>query len=226
MTRASGPHRGPLVAFMVKEIQHILRDRQTLTILILMPLLQVLLFGYALRTDIQDIRVAVVDPTPDYATIALRNRLGATGRFTIVDVLPDASRLETLFRRHQADVAVDIAPRFATRLARGEPADIQLIADASDPNGGTTMAAYVNAVIDDYAAQMGASGGAVHIALDTRMRFNPTLASVNLFVPGLIALVITLVSALMTAISLSREKERGTLESLLVSPLRPSDHRR
>ena len=221
MTRASGPHRGPLVAFMVKEIQHILRDRQTLTILILMPLLQVLLFGYALRTDIQDIRVAVVDPTPDYATIALRNRLGATGRFTIVDVLPDASRLETLFRRHQADVAVDIAPRFATRLARGEPADIQLIADASDPNGGTTMAAYVNAVIDDYAAQMGASGGAVHIALDTRMRFNPTLASVNLFVPGLIALVITLVSALMTAISLSREKERGTLESLLVSPLRP-----
>jgi len=221
MTRASGPHRGPLVAFMVKEIQHILRDRQTLTILILMPLLQVLLFGYALRTDIQDIRVAVVDPTPDYATIALRNRLGATGRFTIVDVLPDASRLETLFRRHQADVAVDIAPRFGTRLARGEPADIQLIADASDPNGGTTMAAYVNAVIDDYAAQMGASGGAVHIALDTRMRFNPTLASVNLFVPGLIALVITLVSALMTAISLSREKERGTLESLLVSPLRP-----
>src|SRR6185312_1530799 len=152
---------------------------------------------------------------------ALRNRLGATGRFTIVDVLPDASRLETLFRRHQADVAVDIAPRFGTRLARGEPADIQLIADASDPNGGTTMAAYVNAVIDDYAAQMGASGGAVHIALDTRMRFNPTLASVNLFVPGLIALVITLVSALMTAISLSREKERGTLESLLVSPLRP-----
>lgn len=221
MTRASGPHRGPLVAFMVKEIQHILRDRQTLTILILMPLLQVLLFGYALRTDIQDIRVAVVDPTPDYATLALRNRLGATDRFTIVDVLPDASRLETLFRRHQADVGVEIAPRFGPRLARGEPADIQLIADASDPNGGTTMAAYVNAVIDDYAAQMGASGGAVHIALDTRMRFNPTLASVNLFVPGLIALVITLVSALMTAISLSREKERGTLESLLVSPLRP-----
>lgn len=222
MTRASGsPHRGALVAFMVKEIRHILRDRQTLTILILMPLLQVLLFGYALRTDIQEIRVAVVDPTPDYATLALRNRLGATDRFTIVDVLPDASRLQTLFRRNQADVGVEIAPRFGTRLARGEPAGIQLIADASDPNGGTTMAAYVNAVIDDFAAQMGASGGAVHITLDTRMRFNPTLASVNLFVPGLIALVITLVSALMTAISLSREKERGTLESLLVSPLRP-----
>lgn len=222
MTRPSAPsRRGPLVAFMVKEIQHILRDRQTLTILMLMPLLQVLLFGYALRTDIQDIRVAVVDPTPDYATLALRNRLGATDRFTIVQVLPDASRLETLFCRNQADVGVELAPRFGARLARGEPADIQLIADASDPNGGTTMAAYVDAVIDDFATQMGASGGAVHIALDTRMRFNPTLASVNLFVPGLIALVITLVSALMTAISLSREKERGTLESLLVSPLRP-----
>ena len=222
MMRASGTsRRGPLAAFMVKEVQHILRDRQTLTILILMPLLQVLLFGYALRTDIQDIRVAVVDPTPDYATLALRNRLGATDRFRIVDVLPDASRLETLFRRNEADVGVELAPRFGARLARGEPAEIQLIADASDPNGGTTMAAYVNAVIDDFTAQMGGSRGAVHIALDTRMRFNPTLASVNLFVPGLIALVITLVSALMTAISLSREKERGTLESLLVSPLRP-----
>ena len=222
MMRASGTsRRGPLAAFMVKEVQHILRDRQTLTILILMPLLQVLLFGYALRTDIQDIRVAVVDPTPDYATLAFRNRLGATDRFRIVDVLPDASRLETLFRRNEADVGVELAPRFGARLARGEPAEIQLIADASDPNGGTTMAAYVNAVIDDFTAQMGGSRGAVHIALDTRMRFNPTLASVNLFVPGLIALVITLVSALMTAISLSREKERGTLESLLVSPLRP-----
>jgi len=222
MMRASGTsRRGPLAAFMVKEVQHILRDRQTLTILILMPLLQVLLFGYALRTDIQDIRVAVVDPTPDYATLALRNRLGATDRFRTVDVLPDASRLETLFRRNEADVGVELAPRFGARLARGEPAEIQLIADASDPNGGTTMAAYVNAVIDDFTAQMGGSRGAVHIALDTRMRFNPTLASVNLFVPGLIALVITLVSALMTAISLSREKERGTLESLLVSPLRP-----
>lgn len=222
MRRAPGSAaRGPLVAFMVKEVQHILRDRQTLTILILMPLLQVVLFGYALRTDIQDIRVAVVDPTPDYATLTLRNRLGATDRFRLVQVLPDASRLETLFRRNEADVGVEVAPRFGTRLARGEPADIQIVADASDPNGGTTMAAYVNAVIDDFAGQMGASGGAVHIALDTRMRFNPTLASVNLFVPGLIALVITLVSALMTAISLSREKERGTLESLLVSPLRP-----
>ncbi|HEX6815596.1 MAG TPA: ABC transporter permease [Gemmatimonadaceae bacterium] len=222
MTRAPrSAARGPLVAFMVKEVQHILRDRQTLTILILMPLLQVVLFGYALRTDIQDIRVAVVDPTPDYATLALRNRLGATDRFRLVQVLPDASRLETLFRRNQADVGVKVAPRFGARLARGEPADIQIVADASDPNGGTTMAAYVNAVIDEFAGQMGASGGAVHIALDTRMRFNPTLASVNLFVPGLIALVITLVSALMTAISLSREKERGTLESLLVSPLRP-----
>ena len=222
MTRAPrSAARGPLVAFMVKEVQHILRDRQTLTILILMPLLQVVLFGYALRTDIQDIRVAVVDPTPDYATLALRNRLGATDRFRLVQVLPDASRLETLFRRNQADVGVEVAPRFGARLARGEPADIQIVADASDPNGGTTMAAYVNAVIDEFAGQMGASGGAVHIALDTRMRFNPTLASVNLFVPGLIALVITLVSALMTAISLSREKERGTLESLLVSPLRP-----
>jgi ABC-2 type transport system permease protein len=92
--------------------------------------------------------------------------------------------------------------------------------DASDPNTGTTMQNFVRAVITSYEMEI-AKPGAVNIIVDTRMRFNPTLESVNLFVPGLIALVLTLISALMTAISLSREKERGTLEVLLVSPLEP-----
>lgn len=213
--------RGALAAFVVKELHHILRDRQTLTILLLMPLLQVVLFGYALRTDIEEIRVAMVDPTPDYATLALRDRVAATRRFRIVAIVPSAAGVEPLFRRGDADIAIAPEPRFAEHLARGEPARIALIADASDPNGGTTMQAYARAVLTDYAVSLGAAGSAVRIVLNTRMRFNPTLASVNLFVPGLIALVLTLVSALMTAISLSREKERGTLETLLVSPLRP-----
>ena len=186
-----------------------------------MPLVQVLLFGYALRTDIQDLRVVVVDPTPDYATLRLRGRLEATARFRVVDVVPDAGPLESLFRRGASDIAVVLDPGFAHRLARGDVARVLLITDASDPNSGSTMQAYAMAVIQDFSRDLQRSTGGVQILLQPRMRFNPTLESVNLFVPGLIALVMTLVAALMTAVSLSREKERGTLEVLLVSPLRP-----
>ncbi len=210
-----------LAAFMIKELRHILRDRQTLTILLLMPLVQVVLFGFALRSDVRDIRLAIVDPVPDYATTALRDRFAATSRFRIVSMSRSADVIEPLFRRGEADAALVFEPDFASRLGRREPARVLLAVDASDPNTGTTIQSYARAVIASYDAELAERRGQIRIVTEARMRFNPTLESVNLFVPGLIALVLTLVSALMTAISLSREKERGTLEVLLVSPLRP-----
>ena len=212
---------GALRAFMVKEVRHILRDRQTLTILLLMPLVQVVLFGFALRSDVRNIRLAVVDALPDYATLALRQRFTTSGRFTIVAVAPTREVVEPLFRRGEADIALVFEPGFGDHLTGSEPARLLLAADASDPNTGTVIQSYARAVIASYEAELSSRSG-VQIVTETRMRFNPTLESVNLFVPGLIALVLTLVSALMTAISLSREKERGTLEVLLVSPLRPA----
>jgi ABC-2 type transport system permease protein len=208
-------------AFVVKEMRHILRDRQTLVILLLMPLVQVVLFGFALRSDVRDIRVAIVDPSPDYATVALQSRFRSTGRFHVVAVRRREADLEPIFRRGDADVALVFEPGFAERLRGPEPARVLLAVDASDPNTGTVMQTYARAVISAYEADVGRRPADVRIATALRMRFNPSLESVNLFVPGLIALVLTLVSALMTAVSLSREKERGTLEVLLVSPLRP-----
>src|SRR6478672_592266 len=216
-----GARRSALTAFMVKELRHILRDRQTLLILLLLPLAMVVLFGFALRSDVNDIRVVFVDPSPDYATTALRARFAGSGRFEIVATAPVTSVVEPMFRRGTTDVAIVFEPGFAGHLAEGTPARLLLISDASDPNTGTTMQAYTSAVIAEYQVEVGAAGRGVQIVPVTRMRYNPTLASANLFVPGLIALVLTLVTALMTAISLSREKERGTLEVLLVSPLRP-----
>lgn len=213
--------RGALRAFVVKEFHHILRDRQTLTILLLMPLVQVVLFGFALRSDVRDVRLVVVDPSPDYATVALRERFAATNRFRVVKTSTTTDAIGPLFRRGDADIAVVFEPEFAVHLGTGEPARLLLAIDASDPNTGTTMQNYARAVIAAQEADWSAGRAAPRIVAETRMRFNPTLESVNLFVPGLIALVLTLVSALMTAISLSREKERGTLEVLLVSPLRP-----
>jgi len=212
-----------LVAFMVKELRHILRDRQTLLILLLLPLAQVVLFGFALRSDVNEVRVVFVDPAPDHATAALRARFAGNGRFQLLGTAQTTAAVERLFRRGAADIAIVVEPGFAGRLAEGTPAQLLVISDASDPNTGSTMQAYALAVIASHEAELSAGAGArgVRIVPQTRMRYNPRLESVNLFVPGLIALVLTLVTALMTAISLSREKERGTLEVLLVSPLRP-----
>ena len=214
-------NRGALIAFMVKELRHILRDRQTLVVLLLMPLVQVVLFGFALRSDVRDIRLVVIDPSPDHETLALRDRFRSSARFRIVATVPSLGDAETLFRKGQADAAMVFEPEFAAQLGRGMPARLQFIVDASDPNTGTTIQGYARAIVSAHEAELVQRRGQLRIIPETRMRFNPTLESVNLFVPGLIALVLTLVSALMTAISLSREKERGTLEVLLVSPLRP-----
>jgi ABC-2 type transport system permease protein len=211
-----------LRAFVVKEIHHILRDRQTLTILLLMPLVQVVLFGFALRSDVKNVRVVIVDPAPDHATLAIRNRFAATTRFDLVATTTTTDAIEPLFRRGTADVAVVFEPGFASRLDDPVAPRLLIAVDAADPNTGTVMLNYARAVIGAQEAEWARGAKSVRIDVATRMRFNPTLESVNLFVPGLIALVLTLVSALMTAISLSREKERGTLEVLLVSPLRPS----
>ena len=206
---------------MVKEMRHILRDRQTLLILLLLPLAMVVIFGFALRTDVKTVRVVFVEPSADYTTTELQARFRGNGRFAVVGVERTMEPVERMFRRGDVDVAVGLDPGFGGKLARGIPAGVLVVTDASDPNTGNMMQSYATAVIGAYQDELGIPAGAVEIEVNTRMRYNPRLESVNLFVPGLIALVMTLVTALMTAISLSREKERGTLEVLLVSPLRP-----
>jgi ABC-2 type transport system permease protein len=203
-----------------KEVFHILRDRRTLAVLVLLPIVQVVLFGYAIRLDLTDIRVAIVDPTPDATTRAIRDRFAAPGTFHIVAVVDRDSALAPLFRDGTAQVAVEFPPHFAESLARGLDADLLVVTDATEPNTGTGRLAYVSNVIEQYLAESHAGG--VTIVPRVRSRFNPTRASSNLFVPGLMALVLTIVSALMTALSLTREKETGTMEALLVSPLRPA----
>jgi ABC-2 type transport system permease protein len=204
-----------------KEWRHILRDRRTLAVIVLMPVVQVVLFGFAIRTDVKDIRLAVVDPTPDHVTLEIRHRLDATEVFHTVAVLPTSTGLDGLFQRGKAEEAVVFEPRFASRLAQGLPARLEIIADATEPNTGSTRQNYALAVIRQYQRDQGAAESGVAIVPRLRMRFDPTAESSHLFVPGLMAFVLTIISALMTAISLTREKETGTMEALLVSPLRP-----
>ncbi|MGI9625954.1 MAG: ABC transporter permease [Longimicrobiales bacterium] len=210
-----------LRGFMLKEVHHILRDRRTLAILLLLPLAQVLLFGFAVRTDIQEIRLVIVDPTPDAASLSLRARFHGTDVFRVTRVVGSVAQLHELYQKGIVDQAVVFPARFASNLADPRGAQLQVITDATDPNTGSALQAYASSVVDGWSRERAVSGGGLRIVPQVRMRFNPTLESVNLFVPGLIAVLLTVVSALMSAISLSTEKERGTLEVLLVSPLRP-----
>jgi len=210
-----------LRGLLQKEWRHIMRDRRTLAVIILMPVVQVILFGFAIRTDVRDIRLVVVDPTPDHVTLEIRHRLEATDAFHTVAVLPNSEKLDGLFQRGQAEEAVVFEPQFASRLERGLPARVDVIADATEPNTGSTRQNYAMAVIRQYQQEQGEPAPGVQISAQLRTRFDPTAESSHLFVPGLMAFVLTIISALMTAISLTREKETGTMEALLVSPLRP-----
>ena len=210
-----------LLGLLRKEAYHILRDRRTLAVVTLMPVVQVIIFGYSIRTDVDHVRLAVVDPRPDTATLALRSRFAATETFRVIATLTDPADLERLFRRGEAQGAVLFDAGFANSLGRGLPADVLVVTDATEPNTGSVVQAYVLQVIQGYARERGLSSGGVRIVPSVRMRFNPTRESSNLFVPGLIAFVLTIISALMTAVTLTREKETGTMETLLVSPLRP-----
>jgi len=226
-----------LQGLLRKEFFHIRRDRRTAAVLIALPVVQVMLFGYAIRTDVDDVRLAVVDPAPDSATIALRNRFAAGAVFRTVAVVPRTSDLDPLFESGKAQQAIVFYPGFARDLGNGVPAKLLILTDATEPNTGSLLQSYAQSVVNQWAASSagpsGPAGGAacragpfgpagpIRIVAQSRMRFNPTRESSNLFVPGLMAFVLTIISSLMTAISLTREKETGTMEALLVSPLRP-----
>jgi len=211
-----------------KEWFHIRRDRRTATVLVALPVVQVLLFGYAIRTDVNDVRLAVVDPAPNSVTLTIRNRFAAAGVFRIVAVVPRAEDLDPLLQSGAAQQAIVFGHDFAADLGRGEPAQLLVITDATEPNTGSLLQTYAEAVIQGYERETMVGrpgpfgpGRTISIIPQVRLRFNPTRESSNLFVPGLMAFVLTIISSLMTAISLTREKETGTMEALLVSPLRP-----
>lgn len=208
--------------FVVKEFYHIFRDRRTLLILFGMPVIQMILFGFAIRNEINDVRIFIVDQANDYVTQEITNKLLASPYFEAVDHSASADALAQAFRQGRMKEAVVFEPNFAERLSRDGVARVQVVTDATDPNTANTILAYTSSILQEYqrAVAVGPPGG-VRVVPEVRMRFNPELKSVYLFVPGLIALILMLVCALMTSITITREKEMGTMEVLLVSPLKP-----
>src|SRR5436853_3715545 len=203
-----------------KEWFHIKRDRRTATVLLMLPVVQVLLFGYAIRTDVDNVRLAIVDPAPNDTTLELRNRFAAANVFRIVAVVPRTEDLEPLFQTGAAQQAIVFDHDFAADFGRGRPARLLIITDTTEPNTGSLLQAYAQAVVNQWAGEAGRAGGpgpGARIVPVTRIRFNPTRESKNLFVPGLMAFVLTVISALMTAMRLPRANATGPVEALDVS---------
>lgn len=226
------------IAFVRKEFYHIFRDRRTMLILLGMPVVQIILFGFAISTEVRNVRVAVLDPSNDVMTRRIIDQLEASEYFKIERLVHSPEELETVFREGDADMAVVFSPQFMDDMYSGD-AQVQLVADATDPNMATTRTNYASGVIasvqqemlreilsESQAASMSSGVSAVSssggtLVPDLKLLYNPQMKSTYNFVPGVMGLILMLICAMMTSISIVREKETGTMEILLVSPVRP-----
>lgn len=210
-------------AFITKEFKQIFRDRRTLLVLFGMPIIQMLLFGFAIRNEVENARVMVLDNSRDEVTRQLVNKIDASNYFSVAGEIQDINTIEAIFQKGEIDEVIVFENDFARKLERGEQPAVHIITDASNPNLAQLIQQYSSSIIIDYQQRMSPpdteKGG---ITTHANMLFNPQLESVNLFVPGLIAVILMLISTLMTSISITREKEMGNMEILLVSPLHPS----
>jgi ABC-2 type transport system permease protein len=207
-----------------KEFFHIGRDRRSLFVLLGMPIAQILIFGFALTNEVKDTRIAILDQSKDVHTEGLIQQIEASRYFDIERQLTSVSEIEVAFKSGKIKMAVIFEPNFAENIAHSGKTQLQLIADASDPNTATTVTNYVTAIINDYQTQhlMGSGGKPpLSINVESRMLYNPQLKGEYNFVPGVMAMILMLISAMMTSVAIVREREMGTMEILLVSPMQP-----
>lgn len=208
-------------AFIKKEFFHILRDRRTLFILIGMPIVQILIFGYAVTNEFKGANIAVYDQAQDESSLDFIHQLQASGHFQLVQNLQSPGEIEAAFQSAAIKMAVVIPANFGQHLYPGQSTQLQLLTDGTDPNTAVTLTQYAGLIIQQFQHQGRAERQAPPILVENKMVYNPALKSVYLFVPGVMALILMLVSAMMTSLTIAREKELGTMELLLVSPLPP-----
>ncbi len=209
-------------AFVKKEFYHIFRDRRTLFILLGMPVMQIIIFGFALTNEVKNSKIAILDHSKDAATASLINEIAASRYFDIERNIYSYKDIETSFKAGTIKLAVVFPQHFHEDLQHFNKVQVQLVADASDPNVANTLTNYATAIIMDYQNRITHDSKLPYtINTETRMLYNPQLKGAYNFVPGVMAMVLMLVCTLMTAITVVREKEMGTMEILLSSPIQP-----
>src|SRR5688572_13050369 len=208
--------------FVKKEFAHVLRDRKTLLILFGLPIAQILIFGFALTNEVKNSKIVIADYAKDNISQQLITKIESSRYFEIEKSLMNHKEIEAAFKTGKIKMALVFPENFAHSLLHENKAQLQVITDATDPNQATTLTNYVSSIVADYQQELNANNPiSMRIIPEVRMLYNPQLKGVHNFVPGVMALVLMLVCVMMTAISIVREKEVGTMEVLLVSPFKP-----
>ncbi len=211
-----------LFSFVRKEFLHVFRDRKTLLILFGLPVIEILIFGFALTNEVKHAAVVIVDDANDVYSRALIERIDESTIFDVVPGTAGRDALQESFATGTANIALIIPATFASDITHGGSGTLQIIADATEPNRGTTLTTYLTAIIGDMQADLARDRNTpLRIRTTAQFLYNPQLEGAPNFVPGVMALVLMLVCVLMTSISIVREKEHGTMEVLLVSPFHP-----
>ena len=210
------------LSFVRKEFYHVFRDQKTLLILFGLPIVQILLFGFALTNEIKHSRIVICDYSKDIATQQIISKIEATDNFEIERVLMSETQIADAFKQGKIKMAVVFPPNFKRDLEHLNKAQVQLIADASDPNTATTLTNYISTIVGEFQMELiSPQFLPMQIIPETRMIYNPQLKGTTNYVPGVMSLVLLLVCVMMTSVSIVREKENGTMEVLLVSPFNP-----
>lgn len=209
------------LSFIKKEFYHIFRDKITMLILLVIPVIQVILFGFAITTEIRCVPVAVLDRSNDEFSRQLTERIGASEYFDLYGHVAHIDRAEQLFRRGKVRLVLVFPQHFRQTLLHDGAAQVQILADATDPNEATALAQYVQSVAASYVPQAPAAAPPVRIVPQVKLLYNPQMKGAYNFVPGVMGLILMLICALMTSVGVVKEKEIGTMEILLVSPMKP-----
>lgn len=210
------------IGFLTKEFYHIFRDKRTMFILFGMPIAQILLFGFAITNEINNVDIAILNLSKDTETQKIINKINGSNYFKIEQEISNENEIENVFKKGKVKAVLVFENHFINQLKTQNQAKVQVITDATDPNIANTISNYVQAILLNYTNEINRNNKSTYqIRTQTQLYYNPELKSVFTFVPGVMTIILMLVSAMMTSISITREKELGTMEILLVSPLKP-----
>jgi len=210
------------IGFVKKEFYHIFRDKRSLFILFGMPIAQILLFGFAITNEINNVDIAIFDKSNDATTQEIIHKIAASKYFSIKQHITNEAEIESVFQKGKVLAVLVFEKDFKKNLTKENSAKVHIITDATDPNTANSITNYISAIIGSYRQEINKNVNFEYqIETKSRMVYNPELKSVFMFVPGVMTIILMLVSAMMTSISITREKELGTMEILLVSPLKP-----
>ncbi len=209
-------------AFIVKEFYHILRDKRTLLILFGIPVALVLLFGYTVTNEFKGAQMDVLDYAKDATSAELIAHMQSSGHFKVRKLIRSEQELEAGFQEGSTKLVMVIPNHFSEDLFRNKSINIQLLTDGSDPNNANTLVQYATSMINMFKKnQLNEGNNPRAITVESRMLYNPQLISAYNFIPGTIGLILLIISAMLTSLTIAKEKETGTMEILLVSPLSP-----